>query len=193
MATTLAEANANAGAAGQKPIRMSIRDLNTGELLEAQFNPTNLDESITVDWARLKPPGLSHEVLQYDHTENYKPGPLELVFDALGEGWSVDRIGEARKFLLSVCYSKSGAQSVREGEATRVLLFWPNLMSLTCVLTSLKIKHSRFNLAGQPTYFVATVALEEIRDARLFSEDVRNSGTVRSANALFSDTGTDGT
>ncbi len=184
---TLAEANANATAAGQKPSRMTIRDLNTSEIQEVQFNPTDLEEAISVEWARLKVPGLSHEVLQYDHTGNLKIGPIALVFDALGEGWSVARLDDMRRFLHSLCYSKKGAQSVREGEATRVLLFWPNFMSLTCVLTSLKIKHARFNLIAQPTYFTATVALEEIRDVRLFSEDVRTSGTVRSANSLFSD------
>lgn len=183
--TTLAETNA--AVAGQKPSRMTIRDLGTTEIQEVQFNPTDLEEAISVEWARLKVPGLSHEVLQYDHTGNLKIGPIALVFDALGEGWSVDRLDNMRRFLHSICYSKKGAQSVREGEATRVLFFWPNFMSLTCVLTSLKIKHSRFNLQARPTYFTATVALEEIRDVRLFSEDVRATGTIRSANSLFSD------
>lgn len=184
---TLSEANANQSAVGQKPLRMSIRDLNTTEVQEVQFNPTDLEEAISVEWARLKVPGLSHEILQYDHTGNLKIGPIVLTFDALGEGWSVDRLDDMRRFFHSVCYSKKGAQSVREGEATRVLLFWPNFMSLTCVLTSLKIKHTRFNVQSRPTYYTATVALEEIRDVRLFSEDVRTSGTVRSANSLFSD------
>lgn len=183
--TTLEETNV--AVAGQKPLRMSIRDLNTAEVREVQFNPTTLEEAISVEWARLKPPGLSHEVLQYDHTGNHKIGPIELVFDALGPGGSVDILDEWRKFLLSVCYSKKGAQSVREGEATRVLLFWPNFMSMTCVLTSLKIKHQRFNLEARPTYYTATVAIEEIRDVRLFSEDVRTAGTIRASNSLFSD------
>ena len=175
----------NAGAVSQRPPKMYIRDLTTLEKVEAQFNPTTLDETITVEWARLKSPGLSHEKLHYDHTTNHKV-KFDLIFDSLEAG-EVTSLDEARKFLLSVCYAAKGAQSVREGEAPRVLFFWPNFMSLTCVVSSLNFKHTRFNVIGQPTYTTISVMIEEIRDARLFSEDVRQNGTQRTSTEVFDD------
>lgn len=178
---TLADANASAGAIAQRPPKMYIRDLNTLEQIAVQFNPAKLDESLAVEWAHLKPPGLSHEKLHYDHTGNHKIS-LELIYDSILDG-DTKPLSEMRKFLLSLCYARKGAQSVREGEAPRLLFFWPALMSLTCVIKDVKFSHTRFNNIGHPTYCVITLAIEEIRDARLFSEDVRQIGTQRTSTA----------
>ncbi len=177
---TLLEADANLAALQQRPRRMSITDLKTVETVEAQFNPSEFEETLRVNWARLHPPGLSHERLQYDHTENHKV-TFELIFDAMqADGISgVDRNLDARAFLLSLCYAKRGARTVNDGEATRVLFMWPGFISLTAVIAELKFKHSRFNLAGQPSFFKVAVSLEEIRDTRLTSEEVRQVGTNR--------------
>ena len=56
-------------------------------------------------------------------------------------------------------------------------------MSLTCVVTALSFKYGRFNLDGTPVQFTAKVALEEVRDVRLLSEDVLQDGTQRSGAA----------
>lgn len=182
---TLSEADSLLSAALQAPPKMYLQDLKTLETVEMQFNPEKLEETIAVEWARLKPLGLSHEVLQYDHTGNHKVA-FELIFDALAAG-GTDRMNVARRFLLSLCYSKKGAQTVSDGEATRVLFVWPGFMSLTSVITSLKFTHTRFNVAAAPTLSACSVALEEIRDVRLFSEDVREMGTQRTPLAASRD------
>lgn len=181
MAATVANANAQLDALQKRMPRMYLQDLKTLEILEAQFNPAKLEEVLGVDWVKLTVPGLSHQRHQYNFTRNHAVS-FELIFDALAAGNVID-MREARKFLLSVCYSKKGAQNVRDGEATRVLFVWPKLFSLTCVVTNLKISHTSFNLEGDPTYSTAALSLEEIRDARLYSEDVRNDGTQRVASA----------
>lgn len=160
---------------------MYLQDLKTLEIMEAQFNPAKLDEVIAIAWNDLVIPGLSHARKQYSHTKNHAIS-FELIFDSLAAGNVID-LDDARKFLISICYSKKGAQNVQDGEATRVLFVWPNLFSLTCVVTNLKMSHTAFNLQGRPIYTTATLALEEIRDARLFSEDVRNDGTQRTSAA----------
>lgn len=181
MALTVEQANAQLDAFQQHAPRMFFQDLQTLEVLTAQFNPAKVDETLVVDWVRLTVPGLSHQRHQYNYTKNHAIS-LELIFDAQQAGNTVD-MREARKFLLSVCYSKRGAQTVRDGEATRVLFVWPELFSLTCVLTNLKISHTAFNLLGAPIYFTASISIEEVRDTRLFSEDVRNDGTQRVSSA----------
>jgi hypothetical protein len=165
--------------AAQTPARMSIANVSSGESIEAQFNPTELEEALEVNWARQTVPGLSHQPLQFVNTGNLK-FTLELQFEAQNPATDVDRNLQARRFLQSLCYPRRGAANVVGGGPPRVLFVWPTFVSLTCVIASLSFKYSRFNLAGTPIYFTAKVALEEIRDVRLLSEEVLANGTQRS-------------
>jgi hypothetical protein len=165
--------------AGQVPARMSIANVSTGDSVEAQFNPTELEEALEVNWARQTVPGLSHQPLQFVNTGNVK-FTLELAFEAQDPTADLDQILHARRFLQSLCYPRRGATSVIGGGPPRVLFVWPSFVSLTCVITTLTFKYSRFNLAGTPIQFTAKLGLEEIRDVRLLSEDVLASGTQRS-------------
>lgn len=165
--------------AAQTPARMSIANVSSGESIEAQFNPTELEEALEVNWARQTVPGLSHQPLQFVNTGNLK-FTLELQFEAQNAATDVDRNLQARRFLQSLCYPRRGAANVVRGGPPRVLFVWPTFVSLTCVIASLSFKYSRFNLAGTPIYFTAKVALEEIRDVRLLSEEVLANGTQRS-------------
>jgi len=59
------------------PPKGAISNLETGEVLRFQFNPVELVEEIGVNWARLAPLGLSHQVLHYINTNNQRM-PIEL-------------------------------------------------------------------------------------------------------------------
>jgi hypothetical protein len=161
--------------AGQRPARMSIANISTGESVDAPFNPTELEEALEVNWARQTIPGLSHQLMQFTNTGNTK-FTLELNFEAQ----NLDQLLHARRFLLSLCYPRRGAGDVASGGPPRALFIWPTLVSLTCVITALNFKYSRFNVNGTPVQFTAKLTLEEIRDVRLVSEDVLASGTQRS-------------
>jgi hypothetical protein len=165
--------------AAQTPARMSIANVSSGESIEAQFNPAELEEALEVNWARQTVPGLSHQPLQFVNTGNLK-FTLELLFEAQNPASDVDRNLRARRFLHSLCYPRRGAADVVGGGPPRVLFVWPTFVSLTCMIASLSFKYSRFNLAGTPIHFTARIALEEIRDVRLLSEDVLANGTQRS-------------
>ncbi len=164
--------------AGQTPARMSIANVTSGESIEAQFNPSEFEEALEVNWARQTIPGLSHQPMQFVNTGNTKL-TLELHFEASGPP-ELAQSQRSRRFLQSLCYPRRGAQAVASGGPPRVLFVWPRVVSLTCVITALGFKYSRFNLDGTPVQFIAKVALEEIRDVRLVSEDVLASGTQRS-------------
>jgi hypothetical protein len=172
----------------QRPVkRMSITDLRTDKELEMQFNPAEMNESLSVNWARLHSPGLSHERLQYGNTDNMK-WSFQLIYDELAftgtkQGGTALASADARNFLMSLCYPRRGSPSVNDGAAPRVLFVWPNFISVDGVITALKFKHSRFNLNGQPTYFTVDVALEEMRDTRLFADDVAAIGTQRASDS----------
>jgi len=165
--------------AGQTPARMSVANVSTGESVEAQFNPSEFEEALEVNWARQTVPGLSHQPLQFVNTGNAKFS-FELNFEAQDPTTDLEQIHHARRFLLSLCYPRRGAADVASGGPPRALLVWPNVVSLTCVITALSFKYSRFNLLGTPVQFTAKLALEEIRDIRLVSEDVLSNGSQRS-------------
>lgn len=168
--------------AGQTPARMSIANVSSGDSIDAQFNPTEFEEALEVNWARQTVPGLSHQPLQFIHTGNTK-FTLELNFEAQDPTTDLDQIHLARRFLQSLCYPRRGADDVIGRGPPRALFVWPNVVSLTCVVTALSFKYGRFNLDGTPVQFTAKVTLEEIRDVRLLSEDVLRDGTQRSGAA----------
>ena len=168
--------------AAQKPARMSIANIATGESIDAQFNPTDFEEALEVNWARQTVPGLSHQPLQFVNTGNAK-FTLELNFEAQDPTADLEQIHLARRFLQSLCYPRRGAEDVIGGGPPRALFVWPNVVSLTCVVTGLSFKYGRFNLEGAPIQFTAKVTLEEIRDVRLISEDVLADGSQRSGAA----------
>ena len=163
----------------QRPPRLTLANVATGDSIEAQFNPTGLEEALEVGWARLKVPGLSHERLHFVGTEDLKLN-LELTFDAMDPSSSLDEVLKARRFLMSLCYPVAG-QDVPSTSPPRVLLIWPSIVSLTCVIDSLFFKYGRFNLQGTPVQFTAKVALEEIRDVRITSDEVLAEGSQRPA------------
>lgn len=168
--------------AARKPARMSIANVATGESVDAQFNPTDFEEALEVNWAQQTVPGLSHQPLQFVNTGNAK-FTLELNFEVQDPTTDLERIHLARRFLQSLCYPRRGAEDVVGGGPPRALFVWPGVISLTCVLTALSFKYGRFNLDGVPVQFTAKVTLEEIRDVRLLSEDVLADGTQRSGAA----------
>lgn len=174
------------------PARMTIMNIVTGAALDfdalhgAQFNPTELDEDLTVNWNKLAVLGLSHMPLQYQQTDNHALS-VDLAFrafDDTGKNRLAD-VQRARRFLLSLCYSSQGSPAtVIGGAPPRVLFVWPTLIELVCVVKKLHFHHTLFNTQGAPVHFSCKVDLEEIRDVRLYSEQVRDMGTQRSGQVV---------
>jgi hypothetical protein len=169
------------------PERMALTNIETGDGITAQFNPEEITEKVVVNWNDLEIMGLSHQPKQYKSTKNAQID-FEMGFDAhsvrpvIQSGVAVtDGPAYARRFLLHLCYSRREAQDVQGGAAPRVLFFWPELFSLTAVITSVEFKHKRFIRTGKPVIFTAKVTIEEARVTRLFSEDVLTGGTMRGA------------
>lgn len=161
------------------PSRMSLTNVSTTQTVQAQFNPTELKEKLTVNYARLAVLGLSHKPLQYQQTDNHA-FDFELALRVYQDGQNQSvTIQMIRRFLLSLCYSRRGAANVVGGAPPRVLFVWPNLASLTSVVTTLEFTHTLFGLDGTPYHSTVKVGIEEIRDFRLYSEDVLATGTQR--------------
>lgn len=55
-----------------EPPKAAFANIQTGEIFRFQFNPPELVEGIEVNWARLNPVGLSHQILHYINTNNHQ-------------------------------------------------------------------------------------------------------------------------
>jgi len=167
----------------KKPPRMTLTNLTTGRGFSAQFNPTEIEESLAANYNELKVLGQSHVPLQYTGTSNLEL-TFSLGFDALavysGQDGERATVWSARRFLVSLCYPSIDGHGVSGGAPPDVRLFWPSLLALTTKIKTVKLKHTRFNSRLQTVLFSADVAVAEARDVRLYSEDVLESGTMRS-------------
>ncbi len=160
----------------QKMTITKIDDPRT--VLTPQFNPTEFTEKLGVNWARKIVVGQSHEVLHYVNTTN-NGFTFDLFFDADTQD-QADRNLVARKFLQAVCFPRRiNAGLNLAGAPPRLLFIWPQMISLTAVMLNVEFRYQRFSATGVPIEFVASVSIEEVRDFRLFVEDVLNDGTIR--------------
>lgn len=159
------------------PPRLRLFNLRTNEGFVMQFNPTQFTERLAINYGRPQVLGQSHQELQYLNTSNLTV-PMQLFF--LSRDIRTHAGGqEVKRFLYSLCYPVRGAGSVIGGAPPRVLVVWPNTLSLTCKITSLEINNQRFNRASEVVQFTANCNFEEMRDIRWTSEDARQLGVRR--------------
>jgi hypothetical protein len=161
-----------------RPSRVTLASVDTGRSVDAQYNPDEVTEKLGVNWKELEIMGMSHKPLQYLNTDNLQV-TFELGFNAMATDG--DQVFSTRLFLQSLTVPKRGAADVIGGAPSKIVLSWPNLFSLTCVIASLEFKHKRFRQSMQPSAFTCAVTLKEIRTTRLTAEDILSSGTLRSS------------
>lgn len=159
-----------------KAFDVVIGNLQTRQYIVAQYTPQRVSEELSVELERLKVLGLSHQPHQYSGTSNHK---LSLTFDFHGAPSLGQTAAEQRRFLLANCYPSRSARNVKSGGPSGIVFDWPNLFGLVCVQLGVKIEHELFLPNGQPLKFSAQVSFEELRDVRLYAEDVARLGTVR--------------
>jgi hypothetical protein len=153
--------------------------------MEAQFNPTELEETIGVVWNEIAIPGLSHERRHYSHTKSaiFK---FTLQFDGFefmerSKATSADAGAEyvlkALNFLRSL-----GFAGVESKSPPRCLFYWPNFISLTATVDGeIAIKCTDFLQSGHLIRFSAAITLKEIRDAHMTRDDVLAAGNQRTS------------
>lgn len=193
----------------REPPKGALVNLETVERLDFLFNPETFTEKIGANYARHVIPGLGGQILQYINTTNETiplviymsdtvameqersfrkrwheemsdgrgggPPPLPAELDILAL-----KIGAAKNFLQSLLYpvrTTSGGWKA----PPRVLFIWPNVIRLTCVVTSINFNHQRFSISSlMTTALTVELTLEELRTTQKFSDEVRRKGTLSS-------------
>ena len=160
-----------------RPPRCVLVNVLTGESMECLLNPTQLAEKVQVNYARLTIPGLSHQLLQYQSTSNRQISGVEFYLDryfAAEQPGDVD-IMDFRAFLRALTVPPNNAQGVLQAAPPRVLIIWPEVLTVEAVLTSVIFQYSQLAVDGRVMLYTAQVSFEEILDVRVTSEDLRRS------------------
>lgn len=157
---------------------MTMVNMVNNQAMEAQFNPSEFSETLGANYARQTVVGLSHQVLQFVHTENLR-FDIELYFQSADGGEFQQQSNLAARKFIHAAVHPWRADSIRRGGAPRMLFIWPNLISLQCVVTSAKFSYIRFNRTLSPVVLTVKLTLEEIRDAHVTMEDILAQGTFR--------------
>jgi hypothetical protein len=181
--------------------------------LKTTFNPASLEHTIKPKYVEHAVPGLSFERTHYTGTPN-QMFKFDLLLDYQVELYHlpsagpsgntparsgqqsqagtfpdayVEKVGDAYKFLQSLAYPKEGADGPAQLHPPEVLVFWPNLISLHCVLWDLSAKWQKVLPTGELASVMVSLTFKEIPKQRISMEDIRYKGALRSEGKIAAD------
>ena len=160
-----------------RPPRCALVNVSTAEAIECLFNPKDLTEKIDVNWSRLAVPGLSHQVLQFQNTGNRQLSGVEFYLDRFfaAAGETDADLLDFRAFLRALTVPPEGTEGVPATSPPRVLFIWPEVITIECVIASVEFQYKQLAVDGTALVYTATVGFEEILDARVTSEELREA------------------
>jgi hypothetical protein len=158
------------------------------------FNPLSVTSNVTVNWDKHVSIGASYERLHYRNTSNATFN-LELIVNRMvlakrfrdkgkisREIFPIIRneFDDYRKYLLSLCYPRGRPNDPIRRSPPRVLFLWPRFLAIEAVVSGqLSFVDEQFAQNAEPIHFRATLPLEEVRDFRLTSAQIRREGFRR--------------
>jgi hypothetical protein len=148
--------------------------------MEMFFNPDQLTFNTGAEWARIAVPGLSHEVLQYSHT-NSNELKFNLEWDLLelarrqkagdkkedSEAWFINPAASSKPPKAGLLYKEflyALTLPIEAGRApSRITIVWPGVVHVRCVVEDVKFTFTRFGKSGGVIAFGASLDLIELR------------------------------
>lgn len=159
--------------------RMTVTDIDRNEEFEAQYNPRELEIVTHAVWAKVTIPGLSHQPQHFVTTENLKV-KFALTWRLTDDGpdGNLPIVGDATRFFMSLTVPIS----IENPRPPRVLFVWPTFISIVTTVQTVSVKPTRFSVVtATPIELVMDVEIEEVREARILSSQVRQSGMLRAS------------
>lgn len=141
-----------------------------GTYVGVQYNPTEIESGVDVDWNRLKSPGGHYAHMHFAATNNFVM-EFELYFSAFNRE-DLARITEARNNLHAWCQPEyDDGWSIGP---PRLWCEWAGSFRFQCYLVECKFKHLKFALNGDTTRYSAKIKLEEAADQYQFTGNESN-------------------
>jgi hypothetical protein len=201
MATATTNLAPNFGLINKKPDRVILTanpGLDNAEALTVLLNPKTLSYGIDVEWSHLPVVGLDYEVIHYSRTKSIQV-PMSFYFSIFEQarqqvGGTPDPSAQLQAAVSSGAVSTSALQKAsmdfvnfleslafptRIGlRPPTVKVYWPNVMSMYCVLDRVRFEFAKFDRSLAPIAYQADVTWLEARVERRYSEDVRDNGLI---------------
>jgi hypothetical protein len=112
--------------------------------------------------------GLPFSPLQYQNTANRQLVGVEFYLDgfpATPPTPAKDLLA-FRSFLRALTIPPPRAAGVAMVAPPRVLLLWPGVVTMECVIASVELQYKQFGVDGSVLVYTATVTFEEVLDVR---------------------------
>jgi hypothetical protein len=172
-----------------KPVRGSLIIVDgphANETFTFPMNPTELEESISVNYQDQAVIGLSHPVDQYVNTAAHSFPAVEFYVDGhamsseAGRNLSSYQILEFKRVLQSLTVPCAAARDVPSGAPPRVRFIWPGVVHMLCRVRTVSFRYLKFSQRGEPLVYLARVAFTETRLTRITHERIMTLGSERS-------------
>jgi len=172
--------------ATKAPQRWFLMDVDSGDIWDFPLNPEVVSESVAVNYSRAAIAGMSHEQLQYSRTGNIKV-PLRIILhrDMIARDRNItwakaqDVMMKFVRFVQSLTVVQKKYLGQIGGSPPSVYLSVPELLEIQAKVTNLGITYDQLDHDYKPIMVTVQVELEEHRESRYYSEDVREFGTRR--------------
>lgn len=161
--------------------------------LQVQFNPAEFTRSINAVYHEHEVLGQSFAPQEYLRTANQEINfSVRFIVDAFNTPAApnrsatengrraLERLQIAERFIESFMYPPR-ASSFLSNSPSRMLVLWPNTMSLRCRLHSATFKHDAFNSAGHTTGMTINLTLKEAAVRRITKSRVLTDGLFRAS------------
>ena len=157
------------------PERVHLVNQTTGEDKVVLINPEAFSLALEVRYTRIQPPGLSHEVLQYQGTGNRKISNIAFMLDRFIAEAQPDApdIQDFERFVMALTVPPGGTSGARDTRPPRAMVIWPGVLTMECVLTGVEFTYTDFSVDGGLLAYTASCSFEEILDERRTSEQYR--------------------
>ena len=174
------------------PVKMTIIDIDDpgkqddGSLdrITVQFNPQSFSRSIKAVYVEHEVLGGSFAPQEYVRTENQLIN-ISLQYEAQISG-QLDQLEQAERFIESFMYPPQATSFVTNAP-DRMLLVWPNTLSLRCRLHTVVFNHNRFNRLGNTVGMKIDMTLKEVSVSRITKGLVQRLGALRSSTGVSAD------
>lgn len=157
----------------------TLSNLETGETIPFQFNPTEIQIALGVDWKGSASPGASFERLQFANRKN-DVYTFKIQLDGKSRG--APSVTDWLAFVASLMAPDDADLDIKTAAPPRVLFRFPGFISVETILPKCTIKAKRFDITtGTPDYVDVDIELIERRTKRLGSQTIRRLGFIRVA------------
>lgn len=149
------------------------------EQVFAPLTPTQFTERASAEYQRILPHAGTSAILQYAGTQNveYPDMTLRGVADTKAEAAEIRSVGNFLKSLLYPVSARPG--DMRAAAPPRVLVLWPNALSVICRMLAVETRNLMFASDGTPVHIEYRLSFAEVSELRIDRDEVRRLGSLR--------------